>query len=216
MSAPPAAPPAAPPPAPALISQHTTASSFLLSALHSSTPCTLLICSARDVFRQRLSPSFAATLPTLAHLRGGQHTAVVFLPSILHVRTYLASLSSSLAHGAGELRVWGLISAHAETSEFSAQGVGRTLAALVEVGRRAGAGVVIAEEGEAWWETELSVLNASASGRLDRLGVVAGRTVGLGKVLGRWFDFEEGCEGEGVEGEGGEEQEEWEGESDGL
>jgi len=93
--------------------------------------------------------------------------------------------------------VWGVVAAHRGTSEFSAQAVGRTLAALVEAGRRGG--VVVAEEGRRWWEGEVPVLNASV--RQDSLGVVAGRMAGLEGVVGRWFEFDAGIEGEGGEGD---------------
>jgi len=193
-----------PPPPPLRISRHTTAAAFLESTLQSPHACTLLICSARDVFRASLSAPFAAQLPTLATLRAAQDKAVVFLPSILHVRAYVSSLAAASAGAeegpaaaAAELRVWGAIHAHRDSTEFSAQGVGRTLGALVDAVRhrpRRWTQLVIAEHGHDWWRTNLPVLNASV--RQESLGVVAGRTLALRGLLERWFVFEMEVDGE--------------------
>lgn len=107
------------------------------------------------------------------------------------------------------LVVYGLVALHRDTSEWSAQGLGNSTAGLVEAGKRAGREVVVIEErgydafeggdGErrnmrTGWDERLPMLNGS----VRRAGLESdddgwsGRTVEVGRVLGRWFRFERG------------------------
>ena len=155
----------------------------------------LIICSPLDTFRQEAAASnSAADLATISALSTAQNVAVTFCPSLLHLRAFLSTISppSSPADGGGVLAVWGLVAAHRETAEFSAQGLGRTAAALVEAGLRSGRRVLVGErlEGEEGGEVLLPVLNSTVKVG-SRLGEeIAGRTVGVGAVLGRWMVFE--------------------------
>lgn len=94
--------------------------------------------------------------------------------------------------------VYGLLGLHRQTSEWSAQGLGNSAAALVEA--RWGQTVVIMErrdqeEGgreQKWWEERLPILNGSArrAGVEGEDAVWSGRTVRVARILGRWFTFE--------------------------
>lgn len=78
---------------------------------------------------------------------------MAYLPTISHLRAYLAVLlepeSRSLAKEGTRtplLLVFGILSLHRDTSEWSAQGLGSTMASLVEGGSRCGYGIVMCEE----------------------------------------------------------------------
>lgn len=182
-------------------------------------------------------------VPSLAKLEtllAASKIPVIFAPSLLHLRAYLSTIPpqddddddgndgddgglkggrgrGEGGRGGGILAVWGLIAAHRETSELSVQGLGQTVASVVDAGVRSGRRVILGEpdcsreqeqEGDGddgddgdgcgcgcgrdnWsrrriWEEELPLLNATVNvGSLE--GAVAGRTVAVGRVLGRWF-----------------------------
>ncbi|AEO66328.1 uncharacterized protein THITE_2114342 [Thermothielavioides terrestris NRRL 8126] len=125
-----------------------------------------------------------------------------------------SSSSSSSKTGPPLLVVYGFLALHRGTSEWSVQGLGASAAALVEAGRRARLGVVVVEQQqqrqqqrppvgleqggalltkEALLEERVPVLSGSArraGGGLQGTGW-AGKTVDVGRVLGRWFRFRE-------------------------
>jgi hypothetical protein len=122
--------------------------------------------------------------------------------------------------------VYGFLSLHRGTSEWSVQGLGASAAGLVEGALGSGLRVVVVEEEEEEEEHPLHPRgqgggdddgHAAAAGQgqglkelleervpvLSRSGVRrvggelegsgwAGKTVGVGRVLGRWFRFREG------------------------
>ncbi|KAA8904659.1 hypothetical protein FN846DRAFT_24086 [Sphaerosporella brunnea] len=163
------------------------------AALKTPAKSILIICTTPAAFFKQAAAAAAAsasasasacTSPptTLQTLAASSRIDVVFAPSLLHLRAYLSTITSSPRADADErgvLAIWGLIAAHKETAEYSAQGLGRTLAAMVETGRE----VTIADGDENWWEAEVPVLNKIGGSGLE------GRGVGLERVLGRWFRF---------------------------
>lgn len=162
-----------------------------------------------------------------------RHIRLVFIPTVSHLRAYLSVFSpadskvpsppptSTLARGSGKkqplLMVYGFLGLHRDTSEWSAQGISATAAALVDValkcGLRAvvvdapgpavreesaegGKGMSVVNEGGAktMLAEEVPLLSASvvrAGGDLDD-AAWTGRKVSLGRVLGRWFRHKEG------------------------
>ncbi|KAK0112778.1 hypothetical protein ONS95_014511 [Cadophora gregata] len=172
---------------------------------------------------------------TLHQIVASRFVNLVFIPTLSHLRAYLAVFSGEAEKGretTGEgppkqkfekmsnrsplLVVYGLVALHRDTSEWSAQGLGISVAALVEAGWRGGRGVVVIEERE-WdadgniggnysdggegresrttgWEERLPMLNGSVKriGLESEDGGWSGRTVEVGRVLGRWFRFEKG------------------------
>lgn len=115
-------------------------------------------------------PSAATTANTLLanplyQVAVARHIRMAFVPTVSHLRAYLSVFSPSDSRippppiVAGEpkvtarrqqqqqqqpplLVVYGFLGLHRDTSEWSAQGIGATAAALVEAGRRCGFGVV--------------------------------------------------------------------------
>jgi hypothetical protein len=117
--------------------------------------------------------------------------------------------------------VYGFLSLHRGTSEWSVQGLGASAAGLVEGALGSGFRVVVVEEEEEHLlhprgqgggdddgpaaaagqglkellEERVPVLSGSGvrrvGGELEGSGW-AGKTVGVGRVLGRWFRFREG------------------------
>jgi len=123
--------------------------------------------------------------------------------------------------GAGLIVLYGILELHKDTSEWSAQGLGDTLARVVEAGRRTGTRIILLEESKGvevkntlgveregdedkredrrkggWkgWEERLPMLNRS----VKRVGFESegagwsGRTVEVGRILARWFRFGKG------------------------
>lgn len=107
------------------------------------------------------------------------------------------------------LVVYGFLGLHRDTSEWSAQGIGNSLAGVVEAGWRAGRKVVLVEErisslyygdddrvegkeeARKMWEERVPILNGSVrrEGLENGGGGWSGRTVEVGRVLARWFKF---------------------------
>ena len=176
-------------------------------------------------------------VPTVTHLRAflsvfsSPHDDATSKVSPPPAAAAAAAAAAHAAHPAGNtttggappppkqplLIVYDLVALHRDTSEWSVQGLGSSVAALVEAGRRAGLGVVVVEgmscrEGEAELSRGLCgllgekvpVLSGSerkvarllgargGGGNGEGSGSVSGwaeRTVGVGRVLGRWFEF---------------------------
>ncbi|PVH83566.1 hypothetical protein DL98DRAFT_454660 [Cadophora sp. DSE1049] len=178
--------------------------------------------------RATCHPLLVATLHQIVTSR---YVNLAFIPTLSHLRAYLAVFSGEANGQRGEeeggppkqqfekmgnrtplLVVYGLVALHRDTSEWSAQGLGSSVAALVEGGWRGGRGVVVLEErdcvdvdvegggGERMerrttgWEERLPMLNGSVKrvGLESEDGGWSGRTVEVGRVLGRWFRFERG------------------------
>lgn len=137
-------------------------SDFLSYALKHSSPAratTLLICSSRQVFLDSLkaavrdAPDHHLLHATLQQIASSKSISVAYLPTISHLRAYLAVLPEpELGIFAKEgtrkplLLVYGILGLHRHTSEWSAQGLGITMASLVESGSRCGYAIFICEE----------------------------------------------------------------------
>ncbi|XMA10623.1 hypothetical protein WAI453_003414 [Rhynchosporium graminicola] len=165
---------------------------------------------------------------TLHQILTSRFINLVFVPTLSHLRAYLSVFSGEVEQGdrppqaqkqfekkgnrTSLLVVYGLVGMHRDTSEWSAQGLGNSVAALVDAGWRGGRGVVAVEERECdsdsdvrdgeegvegkrtGWDERLPMLNGSVKriGLESEDGGWSGRTVEVGRVLGRWFRFERG------------------------
>lgn len=231
---------------------------------HHVYPATILICSDRATFLSSLlntttSPESALEasahhllIPTLHQLAITPHITTIFVPTLSHLRAWIStSLRRPLdgsppgemgnagertSKGEAALVVYGLVALHRNTSEWSAQGLGTSVAGVVEWGRREGRGIMLGEDvleeeqeemedegqeegagedtncdGEArddeahkrgdddgldggqggLWMERLPILSGSVR-RLggDGMEGIGGRTVEVGRVLGRWCHFE--------------------------
>jgi hypothetical protein len=165
-------------------------------------------------------------IPTLHQVAASRYINLVFVPTLSHLRVYLAVFPPEAGKGPLEqkfdkpgtktplLVVYGLVELHRDTSEWSAQGLGNSLAGLVEAGERSGRKIVLIEERKEqgvedrgdWgedeikrerrkvWEEKVPMLNGSVrrAGLESEDGAWSGRTVEVGRILARWFKFRRG------------------------
>lgn len=193
-------------------------------------PTTLVICATRESFLQDLqtdlhrdSPESLHPLlvPTIHLLATTRTIRLAFTSTLGHLRAYLATYQptietlekSSRLQGLASLSpmllIFGLVTLHSLSTEFSAQGLSRSLAMAVEAADNAGAKLVLAElrkEGENGtmdtggngggseteydpWRQEVSLLNGSVRFGDDNRPW-SGRTVEVRTIVGRWCKFE--------------------------
>lgn len=169
-------------------------------------------------------PKYQALLiPTLRQVAASRYTNLVFINTVTHLRAYLAAFPSpntqdeppetkqeanKLGDQAPSIVVFGLVGLHRDTSEWSAQGLGSSAAALVDAGWRTKRRIVVLEENvdsedgqdgegkrsDKVWEERLPMLNGNVrrAGLEGEDAVWSGRTVMVRRVLGRWFRFGKG------------------------
>lgn len=152
---------------------------------HHALPTTLLICSTRATFlssllravatasddashveddmateTERETPTHPLLIPTLQQIAGSRNIHTVFLPTVSHLRAYLAVHDPTKAGDIHKLQsnfdrpgtrvpllvVYGLVALHRDTSEWAAQGLGSSMASLVDAGAQAKQRIVIIEE----------------------------------------------------------------------
>lgn len=159
-------------------------------------------------------------IPTIHLLAATRSIRLAFTPSLPHLRAYLATFESTAetnTHPASYqnrsscnpvLVILGLVALHHSTSEYSAQGLSRSVAIAVEAANSAKTRLILAElrkenENETSiadnetangtqhdpWKEQIPLLNGSTGfGNEER--VWAGRTISIGRVIGRWCKFE--------------------------
>ncbi|KAI0380159.1 hypothetical protein F5Y04DRAFT_107141 [Hypomontagnella monticulosa] len=144
-----------------------------------------------------------------------RHIRVVYIPTVTHLRSYLtvfspddskipASPATFNASGkySPSIVLYGFLDIHRDTSEWSAQGLGNSASALVELGNRLSWQTIIVEPRR---HNSVSSLDAilketipflSGGGRKpapdSEEGGWTGRTVEVGRVMKRWICFENG------------------------
>lgn len=155
-------------------------------------------------------------IPTIHLLARSRTIDLVFTPTLQHLRAYLATMfaastdthrsaaSSNPNFHSPMLAVLGLLDVHRETSEYTAQGLSRSLSIAVDTSIASERRLVLAEilpatkDEEAMaveenedqmrldpWMEQIPILNGSIRSRGDER-VWAGRTVEVARVLGRW------------------------------
>ncbi|KAK8868937.1 hypothetical protein PGQ11_007515 [Apiospora arundinis] len=106
-------------------------------------------------------PNIKLLSSPLYQLSISRHIRIIYTPTVTHLRSYLAvfspnspphtitpppsSFRSPSARKPPHLILYGLVALHRETSEWSAQGLGTTCAAVAETGRRFGWRVEVAD-----------------------------------------------------------------------
>ncbi|TVY55232.1 hypothetical protein LSUE1_G009604, partial [Lachnellula suecica] len=140
---------------------------YILS--HNAQPVTLIICQPRAKFLSSLkrsttsrqtapppenepqdaaseqAPPHPLLIPTLQQIATSRSMKLVFIPTVSHLRAYLAVFTSpegkekrqykegqEKGKKAPLLVAYGLVELHKDTSEWSAQGLGNSVAGLVE------------------------------------------------------------------------------------
>ncbi|KAI1114421.1 hypothetical protein F5Y14DRAFT_450963 [Nemania sp. NC0429] len=143
-----------------------------------------------------------------------RHIRVVYVPTVAHLRAYLSVFSPegsgvpapptaarTLTSGKRpHILLYGLVNLHRDTSEWSAQGLSSTISNLVDLAHRLSWGAVLIEPQDSSCRTPLEELLREAvptlNGGARRLGpdseegAWTGRTVEVGRILGRWFRFQ--------------------------
>ncbi|KAK1146020.1 hypothetical protein N8T08_003668 [Aspergillus melleus] len=177
----------------------------------------LIICSGRSEFLRRVfatvrvqtldsCPLFTKTLGLLSR---SSRTKVSFCPTLEHLRAYLSVLHFNDVAGqdtvaVGEqqpcrplLAILDPLALHHSTSEFSAQGLSRTLAAVVETAAREAADLVLCEcqdvtrpdnSGLTLWDAQVPLLNSSVRTGRDE-STWGGQSVPVRHIAQRWFEF---------------------------
>jgi hypothetical protein len=184
-------------------------------------PTTLLIGASKQQFLQSLLENIKTPLETSDQSEDGphallqatlyqvavsRHIRIAFIPTVTHLRAYLAAFSSESApvcappvavDASSEplLLVYGFLELHRLTSEWSAQGIGDSAAALVEAASSTGdhylrAAIIEptggAEEASGDGREELVPVLSGMSRRED--GSWIGRAVQARRILERWFE----------------------------
>lgn len=159
-------------------------------------------------------------IPTIHLLAATRSIRLAFTPSLPHLRAYLATFEStaetdthpasyqSQSSRSSVLVILGLVALHHSTSEYSAQGLSRSLAIAVEAAYSTKMKLILAElrnengnensnaDNEIVsgthhdpWKERIPLLNGSTGfGTEER--VWAGRTIHIGRVIRRWCKFE--------------------------
>lgn len=196
-------------------------------------PTTIVVCTSREEFLQNLQRSLDTEsadqgptgiqinelhpllIPTIHQLATSSTIEVAFTPTLPHLRAYLASYSPGKSSNSGSrislrpgfhvpmLAVYGFLALHRDTTEYSVQGLSRSLAIAVEAADSFSMQLILAEDAETsglqalepgvggetksardWWVEQVPVLNSSLTLSNDRAW--AGRTVDVAAVLAKW------------------------------
>ncbi|KAI2619046.1 hypothetical protein GGS26DRAFT_334895 [Hypomontagnella submonticulosa] len=144
-----------------------------------------------------------------------RHIRVVYVPTVTHLRSYLSVFSPDdskipappvLFNASGKkppcIVLYGFLQIHRDTSEWSAQGLGNSASALVELGHRLSWETTIIEPQRRNLVFSLNGIlketipflsgGSRRPGPDSEEGGWAGRTVEVGRVMKRWFRFQQG------------------------
>lgn len=205
---------------------------------------TLIICSTEKQFLEQLIESVSAhqleqatafekaalddhsqqdqphplLVPTLQLLSKSKRTKLAFCPTIDTLRAFLsgfAAQSWGTPDRSRTLLIQDLILLHHGTSEFSVQGLMRSLALGVETAARNHMDLHLCEckdvydlsnpdRGPTLWDAEIPLLSGSVRLRGENTGW-SQRVISVRSIAGRWFKFEKEQRQEDVESNGDEE-----------
>lgn len=148
---------------------------------------------------------------TIGVLANSRRVHLVFCPSLEHFRAYLSSLKPpqptnqnvAAACGTTNIIILDLVALHYMSSEFSAQGLSRTLALTIETAARTASSILLCEcedaavlrnpnRGHRLWDLHLPIL--SGPSRPED----GGRQLSARNVAQRWFCFEDDTATTGV------------------
>ena len=156
-------------------------------------------------------------IPTLHLIATSRTVNLAFTPTVPHLRAYISVYDpcAKAIHSPPVriprsdqipmLVIWGLAALHRSTIEHSVQGLCRTLASAVEAAYVAGQKLILAEPAMSEglendddpdgmqtdpWKEQVPLLSSSVKVAGSER-VLAGRTVEVGKIVGRWCRFAE-------------------------
>ena len=181
----------------------------------------LVVCSSREEFLQSLTAESSLTLnvqysesaenrgshafqsldlfkPTISLIAKSRRLRVVFARTLMHLRAYLSAFNSheNPTMNTSNLAILNLLQLHRLTSEYSAQGISRTLALIVDTISQNNIQLKIIEsvdnrDGESSnqyasiFKEHVPILNGSQRSIGDGRAWV-GRTVETGAILAKW------------------------------
>ncbi|KAI1736800.1 hypothetical protein F4680DRAFT_250359 [Xylaria scruposa] len=139
-----------------------------------------------------------------------RHIRVIYTPTVTHLRAYLSVFLpdesrvptppkplSTRDHSKPHIILYGFLRLHRDTSEWSAQGLSNTASTLVDLAHRLSWKALLIEPrtGAAFEELlreAVPILNGGARrlGPDPEEGAWTGRTVEVGRILGRWSRFQ--------------------------
>ncbi|KAJ8130228.1 hypothetical protein O1611_g3400 [Lasiodiplodia mahajangana] len=142
-----------------------------------------------------------------------RHIRVIYVPTVTHLRAYLSVFSPAESrvpvppnytltgdNKTPHIILYGFLGLHRDTSEWSAQGLSNTISTLVEVVHRLSWGGILIEPRidscdpalEELLQETVPILNGGARnlGSGFENGAWTGRTVEVGRILGRWCRFQ--------------------------
>ncbi|KAL8707019.1 MAG: hypothetical protein Q9225_007883 [Loekoesia sp. 1 TL-2023] len=154
-------------------------------------------------------------LPTIHQLAASKTVELAFAPNLPHLRAYLASYTPGRSSVLGKpvsakpgnripmLAIYGLLALHRATTEYSVQGLSRSLAVAAEAAHTWGMQLILTEDADSLelrnmepvvegeravsqncWKEQVPLLNSSITLSSDRAW--AGRTVEVGAVVAKW------------------------------
>ena len=202
---------------------------LLQQLLESNSETHLIVCATRPEFlvhltaairSQRADPDTAAShdllTKTIGLLARSSKIRLAFCPTLESLRAYIAVLGATgkgatddetRSHDRQLLCILDLVAIHVPTSEFSAQGLSRTLASAVEAAYNADMDLrlyectnVLDPSSAVWgrklWDMNVPLLNGSVRLRGDE-STWGGRGVTVKRVAERWFEFDQSHQTEG-------------------
>jgi hypothetical protein len=187
-------------------------SNFLTYSLRLSNRVHLIICSTQPHFLQQLSLELDSNhpllSPTLDLLARSSAITTAFCPTVQTLLAYLAAfpvpVTDDITPNNSTIALVFPLSVHVDTAAYSAQGLSRMFASMVEASVRSHSQFLIIEpvtvahaddenseetEPKDPWEKHVSILNTTTSKfRIEQRGWV-GRTVSARTVAERWCVF---------------------------
>ncbi|KAJ5496879.1 hypothetical protein N7463_008866 [Penicillium fimorum] len=198
-------------------------SDLLQQLLEGNSDTHLIVCATRAEFLVQLTAAIRSqradpdTAPrhdlltkTIGLLARSSKIRLAFCPSLESLRAYLAVFGPAVGVTTDDgshsqvrklLAVVDMMALHVTTLEFSAQGLSRSLASVVEASSRAGMDLRLYEcmnaldpssgvRGEKLWDVNVPLLNGSVRIRSDQ-NAWGGRGVPVKRVAERWFEFDQ-------------------------
>ncbi|ETN42125.1 uncharacterized protein HMPREF1541_04066 [Cyphellophora europaea CBS 101466] len=140
--------------------------------------------------------------PTLRLFAASKHVKLIYCPTILVLRGYLSSYNADSVPQsvpASRLIIVDLLALHHGTSEFTLQGLSRSLATAVSAAHAAGQELLLTEcrdirdqshpdRGSRLWDRQVPLLSGSVKIGLEG-SRWAGRSMTIKAIASRWFTF---------------------------
>lgn len=176
----------------------------------------LIICQDKDQFLESLfngqsSSHYTRLLhPTLNLLAGSQRCSIVFTPTVTHLRAQLSRVHNEGSVPLVAIGIWHFVEAHWDSSDFSAQGIGRTAAAIISAGQRSNSRVIVCGPAYLYGKANATEIDLTVPDMMEahgrtvahvplmnpstRLGIAASAVsqrafVHTSAIIGRWFAF---------------------------